>query len=105
MFWALFSFFFFGGLSIPLSQAILAHLFSYDMTWGTTSKEVERSNFFKEVPKIFRRFRVSLLVSFVIVAGMAIVATPLVPLQWRIGGEGWAVIFPLAYVLYLYFHS
>jgi hypothetical protein len=49
------SFFFFGGLSIPLSQAILAYLFSYNMTWGATKKEVEQSNFFKEVPKIMKR--------------------------------------------------
>jgi len=51
-----YSFFFFGGLSIPMSQAILAHLFSYNISWQATKKEVERSNFFKEVPKIFRRF-------------------------------------------------
>jgi hypothetical protein len=50
------SFFFFGGLSIPLSQAILAHLFSYNMTWGATKKEVERSNFFKEIPRILKRY-------------------------------------------------
>lgn len=49
------SFFFFGGLSIPLSQAILAHLFSYNITWTATKKEVERSNFFKEVPRILKR--------------------------------------------------
>jgi hypothetical protein len=49
------SFFFFGGLSIPLSQAILAHLFSYNITWSATKKEVERSNFFKEVPRILKR--------------------------------------------------
>ena len=49
------SFFFFGGLSIPLSQAILAHLFSYNITWSATVKEVERSNFFKEIPKILKR--------------------------------------------------
>ena len=49
------SFFFFGGLGIPLSQAILAHLFSYNMTWQATKKEVERSNFFKEVPRILKR--------------------------------------------------
>jgi hypothetical protein len=47
---------FLGGLSIPLSQAILAHLFSYNMTWSATKKEVERSNFFKEVPKIMKRW-------------------------------------------------
>ena len=49
------SFFFFGGLSIPLSQAILAHVFSYNITWSATVKEVERSNFFKEIPKIIKR--------------------------------------------------
>jgi hypothetical protein len=50
-----FSFFFFGGLSIPLSQAILAHLVSYNITWSATVKEVQRSNFFKEIPKILKR--------------------------------------------------
>lgn len=49
------SFFFFGGLSIPVTQAILAHLFSYNIQWSATVKEVERSNFFKEIPKIARR--------------------------------------------------
>ena len=32
------SWFFFGGLSIHLTTAILAHLFSYNMTWGATKK-------------------------------------------------------------------
>lgn len=49
------SFFFFGGLSIPLTQAILAHLFSYNISWSATVKEVHRSNFFMEIPKIIRR--------------------------------------------------
>ncbi|KAG5652322.1 hypothetical protein H0H81_005435, partial [Sphagnurus paluster] len=53
--WIPFFFFFFGGLSIPVSQAILAHVFSYDISWSATIKEVERSNFFKEIPKIARR--------------------------------------------------
>jgi cellulose synthase/poly-beta-1,6-N-acetylglucosamine synthase-like glycosyltransferase len=96
--WIPFFFFFFGGLSIPLSQAILAYLFSYNMTWGATKKEVEQSNFFKEVPKIMKRFWFSLLVSVVIIAGMIVCATPLVPLGWRVDGSAWAVIFPLAVV-------
>ncbi|KAI9451846.1 glycosyl transferase family group 2-domain-containing protein [Russula earlei] len=96
--WIPFFFFFFGGLSIPLSQAILAHLFSYNMTWGATKKEVERSNFFKEVPKILKRFWFSALVSVLILGGMIICATPLVPLEWRIDGSAWAVIVPLAVV-------
>ncbi|TFY78877.1 hypothetical protein EWM64_g5135 [Hericium alpestre] len=97
--WIPFFFFFFGGLSIPLSQAILAHLFSYNMTWGATKKEVERSNFFKEGPRILKRFWFSILLSVVLVAGIVICATPLVPLEWRVDGGSWAVIFPLAVVL------
>ncbi|KAI0055571.1 hypothetical protein BV25DRAFT_1833092 [Artomyces pyxidatus] len=96
--WIPFFFFFFGGLSIPLSQAILAHLFSYNMTWSATKKEVERSNFFKEVPKIAKRFWFPLLVSTALIAGMIIVSTPLVPFEWRVDGTAWAVIFPLAVV-------
>ncbi|KAH7919846.1 hypothetical protein BV22DRAFT_1022266 [Leucogyrophana mollusca] len=94
--WIPFFFFFFGGLGVPLSQAILAHLFSYNITWSATGKEVERSNFFKEVPKIFKRFWFPLLVSTVLLVGMIIVSTPLVPYQWQITGTGWAVILPLS---------
>ncbi|KAI0070924.1 hypothetical protein K474DRAFT_1607813 [Panus rudis PR-1116 ss-1] len=94
--WIPFFFFFFGGLAIPLSQAILAHLFSYNITWGATKKEVERSNFFKEVPKIFKRFWFPLLVSIILIAGIVVCSTPLIPVEWRVGPEGWAIIFPVA---------
>ncbi|KAH9918851.1 uncharacterized protein B0H18DRAFT_851125, partial [Fomitopsis serialis] len=47
------AFFQFGGLSIPVSQAVCAHLFSSSMTWGAT-KEVERSNVFEEIPKMLK---------------------------------------------------
>ncbi|EPQ51585.1 hypothetical protein GLOTRDRAFT_140976 [Gloeophyllum trabeum ATCC 11539] len=96
--WIPFFFFFFGGLSIPVSQALLAHLFSYNMTWAATKKEVERSNFFKEIPKIWKRFWFPLTVSVIIVAGIIILSTPLVPIAWRVDGSAWAVIFPLAIV-------
>ncbi|KAK2464534.1 hypothetical protein APHAL10511_003441 [Amanita phalloides] len=46
--WIPFFVFFFGGLSIHLSTAMLAHMFSYNMTWGSTVKEVERSTFWIE---------------------------------------------------------
>ena len=94
----LYSFFFFGGLAIHISVALLAHLFSYNITWSATIKEVERSNFFKEIPKIFKRFWFSMLVSFAIIAGMIICSTSLVPYAWRVDGTGWAVIFPLSIV-------
>jgi hypothetical protein len=93
-----YSFFFFGGLSIHLSQALLAHLFSYNITWGATKKEVERSNFFIEVPRILRRFWLSLTISFFMFVMMVVLSTNLVPRGWQIPGFDWAVIFPLAVV-------
>jgi hypothetical protein len=46
---------FLGGLSLHVSQALLAHMFEIDMTWGATSKEAEFSNFFIEVPKVLKK--------------------------------------------------
>ncbi|KAI0746496.1 glycosyl transferase family group 2-domain-containing protein [Daedaleopsis nitida] len=97
--WLPFFFFFFGGLSIPVSQAILAHCFSYNMTWGATKKEVERSNFFKEVPQIFKRRWFPWMLSWVVLAGIVLLSTPLVPYEYRIDGDSWGVIFPLASVV------
>ncbi|TCD64806.1 hypothetical protein EIP91_003618 [Steccherinum ochraceum] len=95
--WVPFFFFFFGGLSIHLSQALLAHMFSYDIQWGATIKEVERSNFWLEVPKIIKRFWMALLLCLVIAAGMVILSLPsVVPIGWQIPGSDWAVIVPLA---------
>ena len=48
---------FFGGLSFHLSLAILSHMFNINMSWGTTAKEKDDSNFFKEIPKIFKNFK------------------------------------------------
>jgi hypothetical protein len=93
-----FFFFFFGGLSIHLSKALLAHLFSYNYTWGATKKEVERSNFFIEVPRVLRRFWLAFVISFAAVAAMIILSTSAVPEEWQVPGVDWAVIFPLAYV-------
>jgi len=94
--WIPFFFFFFGGLAIPLSTSILAHMFSYNITWGATVKEVQRSNFFEEVPKILKKYWFSLSVSWILIAGMIVMSTSLVPVGWRVGGSGWGVIFPLA---------
>jgi len=96
--WVPFFFFFFGGLSIHLSQALLAHLFSYNIMWGATKKEVERSNFFIEVPRILRRFWLALVISLFMFLMMIVLSTNLVPLGWQVPGYDWAVIFPLAVV-------
>jgi hypothetical protein len=89
------SFFFFGGLSIHLSVALLAHLFSYNITWGATAKEVERSNFFIEVPRILRRFWFVFLVCFTAVAGMGVLSTSATPIAWRVPAVNWGVLLPL----------
>lgn len=79
-----------------LSQALLAHLFSYNITWGATKKEVERSNFFIEVPKILRRFWLSIIVSLLIVGAMVVMSMDVMPVEWRVKISDWAVVFPLA---------
>ncbi|KIP04001.1 hypothetical protein PHLGIDRAFT_94051 [Phlebiopsis gigantea 11061_1 CR5-6] len=94
--WIPFFVFFFGGLSIHLSQALLAHMFSYDIQWGATKKEVEQSNFWLEGPKIVKRFWLALLISFALCALMIILTTNAVPVGWQVSGIDWAVIMPLA---------
>ncbi len=53
--WTLLLAIFLGGLSLHVSQAILAHMFEVNMTWGATAKEAEFSNFFIEVPKVLKK--------------------------------------------------
>ncbi|EME46198.1 hypothetical protein DOTSEDRAFT_101420, partial [Dothistroma septosporum NZE10] len=48
---------FLGGVSLHVSQAILSHLFSIDMTWGATSKEATDTTFFQEVPRLIKNFK------------------------------------------------
>ena len=58
--------------------------------WGATKKEVERSNFFLEVPKIIVRFRVALIVSLLTLAAMIVLAMPFIPAEWAILGYQWS---------------
>ena len=90
------SFFFFGGLSLHLSGAVLAHLFSYNITWSATKKEVEFSNFFKEVPAILKRFWGTYIISFLTLAMLVVFSLPFIPLKYQVGSSAWAVIFPIA---------
>ncbi|KAI3615813.1 hypothetical protein WG66_010314 [Moniliophthora roreri] len=97
--WVPFFVFFFGGLSIHLSTAILAHIFSYDMTWGSTGKEVEKSTFWIEVPRILRNFRLSFTICIMIIAMMIIMSTDLIPFEYQIPGWNWALIIPVSLVV------
>lgn len=76
---------FFGGLSFHLSLAILAHMFQVNISWSTTSKEKEDSNFFKEVPKIMKRFKWLYATIIPIIGGMIYLAC-FAPHGWQITG-------------------
>ncbi|KYK60906.1 uncharacterized protein DCS_02046 [Drechmeria coniospora] len=95
--WTLMLAIFLGGLSLHISQALLAHMFEVDMTWGATSKEAEFSNFFIEVPKVLKKFKFSMLFALFFIVGMIILAVaPFIPHDWRI--TDFVAILPLATV-------
>lgn len=89
---------FLGGLSLHVSQALLAHMFEIDMVWGATAKEIEFSNFFIEVPKVLRRFKISFAFSLLAIIAMVVLATgsSFVPHDWMI--KDFVAILPMATV-------
>lgn len=62
--WILLLTVFLGGISLHVSQAILSHMFSMDMSWGTTAKEVVNTYFFEEIPKLLKKFKSTFLWCF-----------------------------------------
>ncbi|KAI3322452.1 glycosyl transferase family group 2-domain-containing protein [Xylariaceae sp. AK1471] len=91
---------FLGGLSLHVSQAILCHFFSIDMTWGATAKEVEEVNFIEEIPKLIKRFKGTFVFCFGAV-GLIIAGIYGFPEEWRI--TYFASIFPLAWLVACHF--
>ncbi|KAF2464877.1 uncharacterized protein BDR25DRAFT_380324 [Lindgomyces ingoldianus] len=95
--WILMLAIFLGGLSLHVSQALLAHMFEIDMTWGATSKEAEFSSFFIEVPKVLKKFRFSIAFAVIGISGMVILATAnFIPYSWHI--RDFVAILPMATV-------
>lgn len=74
---------FLGGISMHVSQALLSHLFSVDMSWGATAKEVVDTTFFDEIPKVWRSFRCTFLFCAACVVMMVVLAFA-VPVFWQI---------------------
>lgn len=87
---------FFGGLSFHLNLALLAHMFSINMTWGTTAKEKDDSNFFKEIPKIAKSFKWMYAVVIPAIGAMIYLGC-FAPHGWRINSV--AAVVPLASTL------
>ncbi|ORY08369.1 glycosyl transferase family group 2-domain-containing protein [Clohesyomyces aquaticus] len=91
---------FLGGISLHVSQAILSHFFSIEMTWGATAKEVENISFFREIPRVLTRFR-GTFVACVVGAGMMGALATWVPDMWKI--TFFTPIWPLASVIICHF--
>jgi hypothetical protein len=91
---------FFGGIAFHISVALLCHLFHIDMQWGATSKEKEESNFFQEIPRIFKTFKYMYLIIALLVGGMIYLGA-FAPSDWEI--KDFTAIVPLA--LNLSFHA
>ncbi|TGJ88666.1 hypothetical protein E0Z10_g51 [Xylaria hypoxylon] len=91
---------FLGGLSLHVSQAILCHFFSIDMTWGATAKEVEEVNFVEEIPRLIKRFKGTFVFCFGSV-GLIVAGIYGFPEAWRITYV--ASIFPLAWLVACHF--
>lgn len=82
--WIPFFSIFFTGMSLPLSAALIAHPLGYNMTWSSTVKTVEKSNFFLQLPIIWRRFRTALIVFTTMCIAMIVLSQGFVPMAWRI---------------------
>ncbi|KAK7469098.1 hypothetical protein VKT23_003589 [Stygiomarasmius scandens] len=96
--WIVFFLLFFGGITFQISAAILAHLFSFRMTWDSTIKEFRESTFMREVVRTIKCFWYSLLISGLFIAVIVVLNSNAVPVEWRISVTDWAGVVPVAVV-------
>lgn len=54
------------------------------MTWSSTVKDLRSSTVFKELPAIFKRFYSTFIIMFIILAGVIVNSTTLIPIPWRV---------------------
>ena len=74
-------------------------MFSLNISWTVTAKEIETSNFFLEVPKIARRFKFSLafaIIGIVAMVMLSVAPDTIVPWDWHI--TDFVAILPMATV-------
>ncbi len=69
---------------MPMSAALISHLVGYNMTWSTTVKTVEKSNFFLQIPIIWKRFWPQLVFFWGCVIAVILTSSSLMPSQWRV---------------------
>lgn len=83
----------------PGTLYIDARRSSLHRTWGSTGKEVEKSTFWIEVPRIIKNFKLSIIICLLLIAMMVVFTTDAVPFDWQIPGWNWALIIPLSLVV------
>lgn len=98
--WILLLTIFLGGVSLHVSQALLCHMFSIDMSWGATAKEIIDTTFFEEFNKALRKYKVTFIWCITMIAVMIYLAK-FGPPFWRI--DFLTAIFPLATVVVSHF--
>ncbi|KAI9670489.1 MAG: hypothetical protein M1817_004356 [Caeruleum heppii] len=92
---------FLGGVSLHITQALLSHMFSIDMTWGATAKEVDTTTTFaREWRKVLREFKGTFVFCALGIAVM-VAFSCFVPDQWRI--QEFVAIYPFALVVVTHF--
>ena len=87
---------FLGGVSMHVSWAIMSHLISLDVQWGSTAKELANTTLTKELQVVWFKFRKMLCFCFFMFAVVAVMAI-VVPPFWQINTL--IAIFPLCNVL------
>jgi len=76
---------FFSGISFKLACSLLAHLFSINVSWTSTSKEVTKSNFFLQVPMILKQFWGQIILSIVVIVSPSVIDMRVS--YWLLGGS------------------
>ncbi|GAA5859429.1 hypothetical protein JCM8547_006817, partial [Rhodosporidiobolus lusitaniae] len=87
---------FFSGIAFHVLTALLAHITSYNMQWGATLKSLDNPTLAKELPSVGKRHWLTWLLSLGTIAGVVVLSTDLLPVEWRI--EKFTVIFPLLWL-------
>ena len=91
---------FLGGISLHVSQALLCHMFSIDMSWGATAKEITETHFFEELGKVLKKFKYMFCWCLLCVAAMIYLAVA-APALWRI--DFFTAIWPLSTIVVSHF--
>ena len=98
--WILLLTIFLGGISLHVSQAILCHMFSIDIEWGATAKEIVDMPFTEEIAKVVKRFWKCFLFCIVCIGAMIYLSIG-APYFWRI--DFFTAIWPLSTLLFAHF--